>query len=118
MKYAQTLTLKPAGSKTPPNGKMPHFTRFMACWNVLHLKGGGGVGISSASPGTYAISGGTRIKSGVQAAAHHGESPPPQPARVWTSASARTVPAGCGSDDQDGVGVDGRHSFGVPCRGM
>jgi hypothetical protein len=28
-----------------------------------------------------------------------------QPARVWTSASARTVPAGCGSDDQDGVVV-------------
>ena len=28
---------------------------------------------------------------------------PPQPARVLTSASARTVPAGCGSDDQDAV---------------
>jgi hypothetical protein len=28
--------------------------------------------------------------------------PPPHPARVWTSASARTVPAGCGGDDQDG----------------
>ena len=34
--------------------------------------------------------------------------PPPQPARVWTSASARTVPAGCGSDDltaQNGVAI-------------
>ena len=28
--------------------------------------------------------------------------PPSQPARVWTSASARTVPAGCGGVDQDG----------------
>ena len=27
---------------------------------------------------------------------------PSQPARVWTSVSARTVPAGCGSADQGG----------------
>ena len=31
--------------------------------------------------------------------------PHSQPARVSTSASARTVPAGCGSDDQDGGAV-------------
>ena len=30
---------------------------------------------------------------------------PPQPARVSTSAAARTVPAGCGGDDQDGDAV-------------
>ena len=28
-----------------------------------------------------------------------------RPARVWTSASARTVPANCGSDDLTGVAV-------------
>jgi hypothetical protein len=31
-----------------------------------------------------------------------GPPPPSQSARVWTSASARTVPAGCGSGDQEG----------------
>ncbi len=34
-----------------------------------------------------------------------GPPPPPHPARVWTSASARTVPAGCGSVDQGGGAV-------------
>ena len=42
--------------------------------------------------------------------------PPPQPARVWTSASARTVPAVCGSDDpaaDAGCMVSGCHAGDV-----
>jgi len=55
-----------------------------------------------------------QVKSEVQATASDCELMPPphldhsQPARVWTSASARTVPTGCGSDDllaQDGVAI-------------
>jgi hypothetical protein len=45
---------------------------------------------------------GTSVDAVVEAAASDCElmlPPPSQPARVSTSASARTVPAGCGSDD-------------------
>jgi len=69
--------------------------------------------ISSVSAGDWPSSGGTRVKSEVQAAASdittHSADPPPrsQPARVLTPASVQNVPAGCGSDhaSQNGFAV-------------
>ena len=89
--------------KTPPNSNCPILHDL---WRVglSHLSRL----ISSSSRGDSPISGGTRVKSEVQAAARDLSAHPlphSPPARVLTSASARTVPADCGSDAQNGSAV-------------
>jgi len=99
--------------KTPPNSNCPILHDL---WRVglSHLSRL----ISSSSRGDSPISGGTRVKSEVQAAARDLSAHPlphSPPARVLTSASARTVPAGRG---RDRLGCRCTlHSFGVTCRG-